>query len=116
MTKNIVQNKSYALAIEVVSICRILQQKHEYVLSKQLLKSGTSVGANIQESAYAQSRADFISKMSISLKEAKESEYWVRLLIDTQFLSEAQTVELRRVLQDVIALLVSILKTARQNS
>ena len=78
---NPVEEKSFHFAVRIIKLCKYLQEnKKEYILSKQLLRSGTSIGANIMESQQAQSRADFISKLSIALKEAVETNYWLRLL------------------------------------
>ena len=88
---NIVQQKSFAFAVKVVNVYKYLQQKkHEFVLSKQLLRSGTSIGANREESIGGQSDKDFLSKISISYKEARETIYWLRLLQATDYLSEAE--------------------------
>jgi four helix bundle protein len=78
--KNIIKDKSFVFAVEIVYLCKILTEKKEFELSKQLLRSGTSIGANIREAEHAQSKADFIHKLSISLKEANETEYWLDLL------------------------------------
>ena len=88
ISENVIEKKSYAFAINVVNAYKKLESRSEYVLSKQLLRSGTSIGANVMEGLRAQSRKDFISKMNIALKEANESEYWIRLLMDTRYLSE----------------------------
>jgi len=86
--KNIVLEKSFAFAIRIVNAYKYLKkEKNEWVISKQLLKSGTSVGANIEEAIGAQSKADFLSKLSIAYKEARETNYWIRLLIATNYLS-----------------------------
>ena len=86
-----VSEKSFAFAVRIVKLCQHLQNvKHEYVLSKQLIRSGTSIGANISEAQQGQSRADFVSKMSIALKETAETKYWLRLLQPTQFLTEKE--------------------------
>ena len=78
---NVIESKSFSFAVRIVKLCRNLQSDNkEFVLSKQLLRSGTSIGANVAESQQAQSRADFISKLSIALKEAVETNYWLRLL------------------------------------
>ena len=92
-TDNVIQIKSFAFAIRIVNACKYLQNdKREYVLSKQLLKSGTSVGANIEEAIGGQSKPDFISKLSIAYKEAREAHYWIRLLKATDYLTiEAAT-------------------------
>jgi len=90
-TNNIIQQKSFAFAIRIVNLYKFLTtEKKEYVLSKQLLRSGTSVGANIEESIGGQSEKDFISKISIAYKEARESMYWLKLLKATDYLSKEQ--------------------------
>ena len=81
------QKKSFLFAIEIVSLYKVLVDRKEFVLSKQLLRSGTSIGANIRESEHAQSKVDFINKLSISLKEANETEYWLDLLFETKFIN-----------------------------
>src|SRR5258706_12880185 len=85
---NVIQNKSFAFAIKVVNTYKVLQSKNEYILSKQLLKSGTSIGANVEEAIVGQSKADFISKLSFAYKEARETLYWIRLLCATDYLSK----------------------------
>jgi len=83
MKQNIIQDKSYQFAIKIVNTCKLLQAtQKEFVLSNQLLRSGTSIGANIEEAIGGQSRKDFYAKLTISYKEARESKYWIRLLID----------------------------------
>ena len=112
---NIVEEKSFHFAVRIVRLCKYLREnKKEYVLSKQLLRSGTSIGANIAEAQQAQSRADFLSKINIALKEAAESEYWLRLLHATDYLEEH---EFRSIYDDcaqVKKLLVAIVKTTRE--
>ena len=91
MKVNIVQQKSYAFAVRIVRVCRYLTAKtHEQVLTRQLLRSGTSIGANVEEAIGGQSRADFASKMTIAYKEARETAYWLRLLKDTNYLTAPQ--------------------------
>ena len=91
MKKNIVKDKSFEFALIIVNCYKFLtEEKREYVLSKQLLRSGTSVGANIRESEHGQSKADFIHKLFISLKEANETEYWIELLHKSKFLDDKQ--------------------------
>ena len=113
---NILVEKSFKFAIRIVDLYKYLSQnKKEFILSKQVLRSGTSIGANISESQDAQSKADFISKLSIALKEAKETKYWIELLRETDFLN---TTEASNILEDVIEiikLLISIIKTTKQN-
>lgn len=93
--KNIIKEKSFAFAIEVVNLYKVLAEKKEFVLSRQMLRSGTSIGANIREAEHAQSRADFIHKLSISLKEANETEYWLDLLHETKYLSEIEFLNIK---------------------
>ncbi|HVW66490.1 MAG TPA: four helix bundle protein [Candidatus Peribacteraceae bacterium] len=112
---NVLRDKSYDFAVHIVIFCRLLQEKREYILSKQLLRSGTSVGANIEEALQAQSKQDFIAKLSISLKEAYESRYWIRLINDTGYANLDDCEQLQQELQEVIALLVSILKKTKEN-
>ena len=113
---SILEDKSYKFAIQVIHCCQYLQQeKREFVLSKQLLRSGTSIGALIAEGQYAQSKADFISKFSISLKEANETKYWLRLLKDTNQLDLDLTESLLDDVEQLIKMLASSLKTAKNN-
>ena len=116
--RNIVQEKSYAFALLIVEFCWKMQKElKEFVLSRQLLKSGTSIGANIEEALQARSKKDFIAKLSISLQEAHETRYWLRLLRDSVLpLEEMMKQTLQRLLRDVeeiIALLTSIIKSSK---
>lgn len=114
MKDNPLKDKSYQFAISIVKLSRFLQQdKKEFVLSKQVLRSGTAVGALIREAEFGQSRADFSNKMSVSLKEANETEYWLSLLKDTGFINENQFVNLHSDCKELIAMLVSTVKTAK---
>jgi four helix bundle protein len=110
------RNKSYAFAIRIVRLSQYLvTEKKEYVLSKQVLRSGTSVGAMIRESEFGQSKADFISKLSIGLKEANETEYWLSLLKDTDFIDLKMHESLKLDIETIIKLLVASIKTAKNN-
>ncbi len=111
--ENIIQVKSYDFAVAVVVFCVSLQRRKEFILSKQLMRSGTSVGANIEEATQAQSRRDFISKLSISLKEAQETKYWLRLLRDTRMSSPEEVIVLQNRIQEIIHILTAILKTTK---
>ncbi len=114
MEGNPLKDKSYDFAIRIVRLSQYLQQdKNEYVLSKQVLRSGTAIGALIREAEFGQSKADFTNKMSISLKEANETEYWLCLLKDTYFISENQFVSLHSGCKELIAMLVSTVKTSK---
>ncbi len=89
---NVIQQKSFAFAVRIVNAYKFLTfQKKEYVLSRQLLKSGTSIGANVEEALGAQSRADFTAKLSIAYKEARETNYWIRLLNETAYLTNIES-------------------------
>lgn len=111
---NVLQEKSYNFAIRIVKLAQFLREKKsEYILSKQLIRSGTSIGANIEEASGAQSDSDFIAKLHISLKEAKESHYWIRLLRDTDFITQAQAESMLTDLNEIITLLTRSLKTLK---
>lgn len=116
MGKSILKDKSYIFAIQIVRLMQFLvSEKKEYVLSKQILKSGTSIGALIREAEFGQSKADFISKLSISLKEANETEYWLNILHDTQYIDKKLFTNLKSDCNELIAILVSSIKTAKGN-
>lgn len=108
--------KSKKFAIEIVKLYKCLcDEKHEYVMSKQLLKCGTSIGANAAESVYAQSTADFIAKLSISLKEASETAYWLDLLEESGYVSSDQIDWLKTECVEIIKMLTSSLKKLKNN-
>ena len=110
-----IQERSFQFAIRIVNLYKYLQaEKKEYVLAKQLLRCGTSIGANVAESQQAQSRADFISKLNIALKEAYETNYWIRLLYETQYLSQEQYQSILTDCKELERLLISIIKTAKE--
>ena len=114
---NIVVVKSKKFAVRIVKLYKYMySEKKEYILSKQLLRSGTSIGANVKEAIRGQSKADFIAKMSIALKEASESEYWLELLHETDYLDDKQYESIYNDCQEIIKLLTSIIKSAKNNS
>ena len=113
--KNIIHDKSFEFAVQVVNTTKILVQSREFVLSKQLLRSGTSIGANIRESKNAVSKKDFVYKLSISLKECDESIYWIELLYETKYLTENQFNTLNIKALELLRILTSIIKTTREN-
>ena len=114
---NIVQEKSFAFAIRIVNAYRYLKtEKQEYVLSKQLLRSGTSIGANVEEAIGAQSKADFISKLSIAYKEARETLYWLRLLLATDYLTKEMSDSLLQDAEEVCKIIEKIQVTIKSNS
>jgi len=113
---NIILDKSFEFAVRVVKLYRYLSDdKKEYVLSKQLLRSGTSIGANINEAQAGQSKADFIAKMAIASKEARETKYWIDLLIKTDYLdmTEKHVKSLISQIDEIIKLLTSIVKSSQ---
>ncbi|MBS1765628.1 MAG: four helix bundle protein [Bacteroidetes bacterium] len=117
MKENIIQQKSFAFAIRIVNAYKYLtDQKKEFVLSKQLLRSGTSIGANVEEAIGGQSKKDFIAKISISYKEARETKYWLNLLTATDYLDEKLSKSLIDDAEELCKILSSILLTTKQNN
>ena len=114
-SKSPLRDKSYAFAINIVKLSQsLVSEKKEYVLSKQVLRSGTAIGALIRESEFAASKADFINKLTVSLKEANETEYWLMLLYDTSYLDNEEFLQLQSACKELIAMLVSYIKTSKQ--
>lgn len=113
---NTIQIKSYAFAIRIIKAYQFLcDEKKEYVLSKQLLRCGTSIGANIEEAIGGQSQKDFFSKLTISYKEARETHYWIRLLKDTHYLTTEQSDSLLKDADELLKIIGSIQKTLRNS-
>lgn len=113
---NILELKSKSFALRIVKLYQYLREKKESILSKQLLRSGTSIGANIAEGKYAQSKGDFINKNSVALKEASETLYWLNLLIDARLLDDTDaTNSLKADCEELIRILVASIKTAKAN-
>ena len=116
MKENAVVEKSFAFAVRIVKLYRHLsEQKKEYVLSKQLLRCGTSIGANISEAQRAQSMPDFHTKMTIALKEANETLYWLRLLHETDYISTKQYNSIYPNIDELLRIITAICKSAKQN-
>lgn len=116
MKDNIIKDKSFSFALRIVKLYQYLvEEKKEYILSKQLLRSGTSIGAMVRESVYAESKADFIHKLYIALKEANESDYWLELLYQSNYLEEKEFNSIYSEVQEIKKILVSITKTAKNN-
>ena len=112
--QSILKDKSYCFAVRIVKLCKFLQEeKREYVLSKQIIRSGTSIGASIREAEFAQSDLDYIHKFSISLKEANETQYWLDLLKDTGFIETNLYESLNNNCKEIISMLVSTIKTLK---
>ena len=112
--ENVVMNKSYAFALRAIKLYKyLIYEKKEYVLSKQLLRSGTSIGALIKEGEHAQSKPDFLNKMNVALKEANEAEYWIELLRDSEYLTAAESLSILEDVSELIKLLASIVKSTK---
>lgn len=117
MRQSPLTEKSFALAVRIVKLYKILvKESQEYVLSKQLLRSGTAIGALIAEARFAQTRADFITKLSIAAKEANETLYWLSLLKETEILKEEYFDAIYPDADEIMKLLTTSLKTARANA
>ena len=114
--KGAVEVKSYNFALRIINLYKFVAFKRkESILSKQILRSGTAIGALVKESEHAQSKADFLNKMNIALKEANETEYWLMLLKDSNYIDEQNFNSIHKDLIEIIKLLVSIVKTTKQN-
>jgi four helix bundle protein len=114
-SKSPLRDKSYLFAIKIVRLSQsIVSEKKEYVLSRQVLRSGTAVGALIRESEFAASKADFINKLTVALKESNETEYWLMLLHDTNYLLKTEFELLQSECKELIAMLVASIKTAKK--
>ena len=116
MKENIIKNKSFDFAIRIIKLFQYLQkEKNEYILSKQLLRSGTSVGAMVRESEHAESKADFVHKMAIAQKEINETIYWLELMKATDYLNQTQFETINNDALEIIRLITSIIKTTKTN-
>ena len=112
---NAIREKSFQFAVRIVKLCKYLQtEQKEYTLTKQLLRCGTSIGANVAESQQAQNRADFISKLNIALKESYETDYWLRLMHETQYLSAEEFQSIIVDCHEIEKLLISIIKSLKE--
>ena len=113
MKENASVEKSFEFAVRIVKLYKYLVKEHkEFVLSKQLLRCGTSIGANVAEAQRGQSKADFIAKMCIALKEANETEYWLKLLYRTEYLNESQYNSMNADVKELIGILTAICRTS----
>jgi len=115
MMENAIKIKSYVFALRMIKAYKYLtQEQREFVLSKQALRSGTSIGALVKEAEHAQSSADFVNKMNIALKEANETEYWLMLLKDSEYIDEKSYNSIHQDCSELIKLLASIVKTSKE--
>jgi len=116
MKENVIKTKTYQFAVRIIKLNKFLvNEQKEYVLSKQILRSGTSIGANTEEADAGQSKKDFISKLSIALKEAKETHYWLRLLFDCEYITKQIFDSLIQDCEEIIFIITKILHTSREN-
>jgi len=114
MKNNIIQQKSYQFAVSIVKLCKELQEdKKEYIISRQLLKAGTSIGANVEEAIGGHSRKDFFAKLTISYKEARETRYWLRLLNDTEYISQEKASLFINKCDELLRIIGSIQRTTK---
>lgn len=117
MKETALQKKSKAFAVRIIRMYQYLcEEKKEYVLSKQVLRSGTSIGANVREAKRAQSKPDFYAKLFISLKEAEETEYWLELLVETDYITKEMFDSIYEDNEELVKLLVSSTKTVKENN
>lgn len=117
MKENVIVNKTFQFAIEIVKVSqKLVVEKKEFVLSKQLLRCGTSIGANVEESEGSVSRKEFIAKLQIAYKEAKETKYWLRLLYATNYLEEPVFKSLLSSNEEILRIIVSILKSSKEQA
>ena len=114
MKDNVVKTKSFQFAVHVAACCRELIESREYVLSRQLLRSGTSIGANVREAINASTRKDFAYKLGVALRESDETLYWLELLFTSGYIPEPQFKHLHEKGEELIRILTTILKTTRQ--
>ena len=116
MAESIVNQKSYDFALEIIKLCAILRNQKHFEISSQLLRSGTSIGANVEEALAGQSRKDFFAKISIASKEARETNYWLRLVVATEIIQPQQVADLTDEAGQLIAILTTIVKKTKANA
>lgn len=114
MNENVILEKSKKFAVRIIKFSHYLkEEKKEFELSNQIIRSGTSIGANIKEAQQAQSNADFVNKLSIALKEANETEYWMEILVESEIIQESQIKDLYEANKELLKLLTSIIKSSK---
>jgi len=116
MKDNVVRERSYAFALKIIRLARVLKKQKDYELAGQILRAGTSIGANVEEALAGISRADFVARMCIASKEARESHYWLRLLRDANMVPASHGESLIREADELLRILTAIVKTSRANS
>jgi four helix bundle protein len=113
--QNIIKDRSFDFALRIIKLYKYLQNEKEFVLGKQLLRSGTAIGALVREAEQAESKADFVHKMAIALKEANETQYWLELLYKSDYIDEQQFKSINTDSIEILKLLISIIKTTKTN-
>jgi len=113
--QSLVAEKSYAFALTIIQLARALREKREYELATQVLRSGTSIGANVEEALAGVSRPDFIAKMGIASKEARETRYWLRLIQDSKIIAGEDIAQLIKRADELLRMLIAIIKTSQSN-
>ena len=116
MKDNLIQQKTFKYSIKIIGLYKLLQEQKEFVISKQVLRSGTSIGANIEEAIAAQSTKDFISKLSIACKEARETNYWIRLLSSTELAKNIDYSNFLEEINSIINIITKIIKTTQEKN
>jgi len=114
--ENLIVDETYAFALRITALCKVIRERKEFELASQLWRSGTSIGANVEEAQAAQSRADFLSKMSIAAKEARETRYWIRLTRDAKIINFESLNPLLEELERILRILTSIVKTTSESA
>ena len=112
-SENVIQTKSYAFALEIIKLFKDLKNQREFIISKQVLRSGTAIGAMVEEAIGAESKKDFIHKISIAYKEARETHYWIRLLKDSEMLNKTYAIQLLKLNDEVLKIIGTIQKSAK---
>ena len=116
MNKGVTKQKSFEFAVDIVELATELREKRkEFILSKQVMRSGTSIGALVREAEYAESKADFVHKLSVALKEANETEYWLEILLESHFIENEVFQNLNKKLKELLRLLISSINTTKRN-
>jgi four helix bundle protein len=116
MKENIIRKRSYQFALRIIKLCLWLRDNKHYEISNQLLRSGTSIGANVEEALAGHSRKDFLYKMTIASKEARETHYWLRLLRDSDILNTEQSQDIISESEEIVKILTSLIKTGQTNT
>lgn len=112
--ENIIVDKTFVFALNIIKLCKNLRNENEFIIANQLMKSGTSIGANVSEATAAQTKADFITKMAIASKEARETKYWLRLLAESGIIKNDITLYLKET-DEIVNILTAIVKTSQKN-